>query len=534
VGNLQTIQPVESIRSNKPVKHYQAYRPRPFLREQREDTTILFGGLTWKHERLIQGAMHNLHYKAEPLPNIARADLDAGKELIDVGACCPTIFTTGSLVSFLKDKAAQMGSKQEVADKYVFLTAGACGPCRFGQYHESYAMALDGLGMRDFRMFLLAQDQLDQGPSGGGGLEINLPLSMGLVWGILIADVLGDLEYQTRPYEVRPGQTDEVLKESVEYMYKVFLDRPIKGKKWGVLAWHLTTNYFTKALREVFKKWEAIEVDRLRAKAKVKITGEFWLQTHEGEGNYNIKRWLESEGAEVIPPPVAVWLDYLMHPDVRIPEHRTKPDRKKRIKESLMRNLEKIYVRSYNRFRKALGNIPYELPDQNELRALANPFYHYELSGGEGHMLVGKALYAYHHKKAHMVCELTPYSCMPNTMSVGSMANVLGKYPDLLYAPIEIKGDAEVHALSRCQMILTEAKRRAQSEFEQVMEKLGVSVEDVRRYEAQHPETQRASYRVPHMGYAGTAANYVAHLAATGKIKSRKNAQQVRSAALVH
>ena len=58
-------------------------------------------------------------------------------------------------------------------------------------------------------------------------------------------------------------------------------------------------------------------MDRLRAKAKVKITGEFWLQTHEGEGNYNIKRWLESEGAEVIPPPVAVWLHYLMHPDVR-------------------------------------------------------------------------------------------------------------------------------------------------------------------------------------------------------------------------
>ena len=133
-----------------------------------------------------------------------------------------------------------------------------------------------------------------------------------------------------------------------------------------------------------------------------------------------------------------------------------------------------------------------------------------------------------------MVCELTPYSCMPNTMSVGSMANVLGKYPDLLYAPIEIKGDAEVHALSRCQMILTEAKRRAQGEFEQVMEKLGVTVEDVRQYEAQHPEARRASYRIPHMGYAGTAANYVAHLAATGKIKSRRNTQQVRSAALVH
>jgi predicted nucleotide-binding protein (sugar kinase/HSP70/actin superfamily) len=417
--------------------------------------------------------------------------------------------------------------------KFVYLTAGACGPCRFGQYHESYAMALDGLGLRDFRLFLLAQDELDQGPGNGGGLDINMPMSLGIIWSILCGDMVTDLEYMTRPYEANAGQTDEVLRECVEQMYDIFLHRPDRGKKYGTMAWHLMSNYFTKALRGVRKKWDTIEVDHLRVKAKVKITGEFWLQTHEGDGNYNIKRWLESEGAEVIPPPVAVWLDYLMHPDVRIREHRPKQPRKKLMKESLMRNLEKVYKASYNRFRKALGNIPYELPDQLELRALANPFYHYELSGGEGHMLVGKALYAYHHKKAHMVCELTPYSCMPNTMSVGSMANVLGKYPDLLYAPIEIKGDAEVHALSRCQMILTEAKRRAQSEFENVLAKLGVTVEDVRRCEAEHPEIKRASYRVPHMGYAGTAANYVTHLASTGKIKRRGVVDSAAAAAMV-
>ena len=32
-------------------------------------------------------------------------------------------------------------------------------------------------------------------------------------------------------------------------------------------------------------------------------------------------------------------------------------------------------------------------------------------------------------KKAHMICELSPYSCMPNTMSIGAMAGVIGKYP---------------------------------------------------------------------------------------------------------
>ena len=64
-----------------------------------------------------------------------------------------------------------------------------------------------------------------------------------------------------------------------------------------MLAWHLTyPNYFADALRVVCKKFDAIEVDRLQAKPKIKITGEFWLQTHEGDGNYNIKRWLEQEG----------------------------------------------------------------------------------------------------------------------------------------------------------------------------------------------------------------------------------------------
>jgi hypothetical protein len=62
-------------------------------------------------------------------------------------------------------------------------------------------------------------------------------------------------------------------------------------------------------------------------------------------------------------------------------------------------------------------------------------------------------------------------------------------------------------------MILTEAKRRAHAEFQQVMEKTGLTLESIEKYERKHPEVRRASYRVPHLGYAGTAANYVAHLA---------------------
>jgi hypothetical protein len=93
------------------------------------------------------------------------------------------------------------------------------------------------------------------------------------------------------------------------------------------------------------------------------------------------------------------------------------------------------------------------------------------------------------------------------------MAAVTGKYPDLLYAPLEIKGDAEVHALSRCQMILTEAKRRAQREFDDVLKLNGLTPERARELLDAHPEMKRATYSVPRKGAAGTAARLVLHLA---------------------
>jgi predicted nucleotide-binding protein (sugar kinase/HSP70/actin superfamily) len=504
------------------VAHYKAYRTPAFTRAEREKVTIVYGGLTWKHERLIQGALENLGYRAQPLPDIRRADLETGKELTDVGACCPTTFTTGNLANFVKDRMAAEGKEQTIKN-YVYVTAGSCGPCRFGQYHESYSMALQGLGMDQFRMFLLDQYNLETQGTEGSGMEVTLPLTLGIVWGALIADLLGDLEYMTRPYEVIAGETDRVLKESVEHMYRALRNKPVRESKAGAVAWYLSTGYFKKALREVRRKWDAIEVDRLRVKPRVKITGEFWLQTHEGDGNYNIKRWLEQEGAEVVPPPLMVWPDYNMYSAQHTLEERRDTVSKYAVKHALIRGLRAWLRSTYDGLRQQLNDMPRELPRQEELAALAAPYYKRKLDGGEGHMLVGKALHCLQHKTAHMVCELSPYSCMPNTMSVGAMANVLGRHPDLLYAPIEVKGDADVHALSRCQMILTDAKVRAHAEFEQALIDTGMTIKQLRDIEASYPEVTRATYRLPH-GSAGTAADYVHHLARIAKGRSYASA----------
>ena len=57
-----------------------------------------------------------------------------------------------------------------------------------------------------------------------------MPLSLGIVWAILVGDILTDMEYLTRPYEVTPGQTDKVLQESADYLFEVFQNRPLEDE----------------------------------------------------------------------------------------------------------------------------------------------------------------------------------------------------------------------------------------------------------------------------------------------------------------
>lgn len=502
----------EPVSGNVQAGHYRAYRSKPFTREERSTTTVLFGGLHWRVERVMHAVMENLGYKAQILPPATRADLLTAREIADVGQCCPTSFTTGNLANFLRNEAGRIGA-EEVTRRYVHFTAGACGACRFGQYHHSYELALRNIGLESFRLFLIDQDPVDQDPTHGGGLDFNMPFTLGFYWAIVLTDLIQDMEYQIRPYEVHPGETNRISREAIEYLHEIFCRRPVRGKKWGSLAWHVCTGYFADAMREIRKRFDQIEVDRLRVKPLVKITGEFYLQVSEGEQNYNIHQWLEAEGAEVYPAAISIWLDYLLRLAEQEAEDHIGVTHKARLDLVKTRLTQMMLRRTYSRMRRALGDMPHELIDQYELRRLAAPYFHSRMNGGEGDMLIGKALWVYHHKKAHMVCELSPYSCMPNTMSVGAMAAVIGRYPDLLYAPLEIKGDAEVHALSRCQMVLTEARKRARREYEDVLERTGLSETAVRDMLDTRPDLKRATCRIPHYGVAGTAANLVLHLA---------------------
>ena len=220
-----------------------------------------------------------------------------------------------------------------------------------------------------------------------------MPFSLGVVWAVLCTDALQGLEYKTRPYEVVAGANRSRRAGKRRYLCEVFRNRPHKGKKWGALVWHLTTDYFLAAMREVFRKFEAIEVDRLRVKPVVKITGEFYLQTVEGDPNYNIHRWLEAEGAEVYPAPIVVWLDYWFRFDGQQLEDYVGIDRTARLKLAKIRTCRRYSAGPTTACARARR---YPARDAGPVRAAParRTLLPHQLSGGEGDMLVGKALWA--------------------------------------------------------------------------------------------------------------------------------------------
>ncbi len=539
------VQHKESHAFKKPVE-------RPFTKQQRGHTTLLFGGLTWKHEKLVHAAFEGLGYMAECIPTPDVSAFQAGKEFGNNGQCNPTYFTVGNLVQYLQRLEEQGLTKQEIIDRYVFLTAGACGPCRFGMYEAEYRLALRNSGFDGFRVLLFQQAGGLSQSDCEAGLEMNLDFFLGILNALNCGDVINEVAYMIRPYEVHAGQTDETLDRVMDYMHEVFLRKQpwkIDEKLGGYLGGfkntaeyigkfvnQLKADDFTASLTRARNMFDEVEVDRLRVKPICKITGEFWAQTTEGDGNFNMFQFLEREGAQVIVEPIGTWIMYMIHQVVQkyqdtkglqegavMPplwrfDKRAKIEINHRTKVAKLRLAEAIFKREYHRLLDALGGIGHHLIDQYELQRIGHPFYNSRAGGGEGHLEVAKNIYYSNKDLAHMVLSVKPFGCMPSTQSDGAQAAVVSHYKDMIYLPIETSGEGEVNAHSRVQMALGEAKNKAKREFAETLEKAGLTLDDCRRFVDDHPETRRPMYRVPHTkGVVGAAANFAMHIADRAK-----------------
>ena len=535
-------------------EHFHRPVERAFTAEQRNHVTILFGGFTWKHEDLIRAVFQGCGYRCEKLPVPDVPAFQTGKEFGNNGQCNPTYFTVGNLVQYLQFLEKEGLSRQQILDNYVFFTAGSCGPCRFGMYEAEYRFALKNAGFDGFRVLLFKDSDGIKAESGEPGLKFTIDFGFGMLNAMHLGDVINDIIYQIRPFEVTKGESDRIFREAVDGLCEDLKNRKSFEIEQAAPDWAKPKFKSNKILRNtanVFGKWHenmwgkdylgaleaardklnSIEVDRTKVKPVVKITGEFWAQLTEGDGNFHMFEFLEREGAQVLVEPIATWVAYLMyqakaHAIAKWPVNR--PHRNPKWYEAKKQFANYIGLRKklwgigagqrmwnffYHRTIRQMGGITHHLVPQNELADLANPFYNQFARGGEGHLEVGKNVYYTIHKLCHMVLALKPFGCMPSSQSDGVQSAVINKFKDMIFLPIETSGEGEVNAHSRVQMALGEAKVKAKAEFEQCLKSTGKSLQEIQTYIEDHPELKRPFYHVPHReGVAGTAAQFILHV----------------------
>lgn len=479
--------------------------PRQFLMKDKATTTILFGGLTMAHDFLVEGALSGLGYQVKHMDCPDTESLRFGKEFGNRGQCNPTYFTVGNLIKYLHHLRDVEGkSKEEIVGNYLFITSGSCGPCRFGTYVTEYRKALRDAGFDGFRVLLFQQQNgLKQATGGESALKLDTAFFFGFLKAVFLGDILNAIAYRIRPYEVEEGSTDAVLTECKGYLYDALHQR-----KWLIPT-----------LIKCRKKLQAIKVDRTRVKPKVSIIGEFWAMTTEGDGNYQLQRFLEQEGAEVEVQSLTAWILYLIWEGRYDTLKRMKLrgedagryglEGKNPFLRLRMLDIADNAIRlMFQTYAHAIGLRDYHLPDMNEIAEVSHKHYNNHLRGGEGHMEVGKLILNVVKQKVNMTISVKPFGCMPSSgVSDGVQSLITEKYPDAIFLPIETTGDGAINVYSRIQMMLFKAKQAAQKEFNDALTKQEFTIEQVRSLPAisrfTHP--LRTSRHV----VACTAANVV-------------------------
>jgi predicted nucleotide-binding protein (sugar kinase/HSP70/actin superfamily) len=528
---------------------YPPLRPREsaFAANEQCTVTILFGGLTWKHERLIEGLLAGAGYRCQHLPETDRAAHELGKEFCATGLCNPVYFTVGNLVRFLQQKEKAGLSRDEIVRRFVYFTAACGGPCRFGMYESEFRMALRSAGFDGFRVLSFSQDHGIYASTGHSGLQFSADFGWNTLHAFVLGDLLNGVQHRLRPFEIHAGATDRAVVRAADAIAAHFQTNrgfelqdtlpafllPNRKSRWyrfpnsfGKLWSHLYGNALTTILPSAANELKSVEVDWLRVRPVVKVIGEFWAQMTESDGNFRMLEFLEKEGAEVSIEPISTWLLYLLHQrKARVAYQQrmaaytapwTSPWKAIAARATLwVKRMgfalgARIYLHHFSRLTKLLSLPDQILAPQETLASLAAPYYSTFLRGGEGHLEVGKTLYYTEHRSCHLVLALKPFGCLPSVQSDAVQASLVEKFSEVSFLPIETSADGDIHAYSRVQMALSEARAKALLEFEQALKTVHHSLDEIRVFVADHRELRSPLSSIPrHPGVVSTAANFL-------------------------
>ncbi len=411
--------------------------PPPFTLEMKKTHTIIVPQLSPIHFDLLEEAMRTFGYHIEVLPKADKNAIEEGLKYVHNDVCYPCILTTGQLIQALKS------GNYDLNHVSVIMTQTG-GPCRASNYVGFIRKALKDAGMGHVPVIALSAQGLETQP----GFTLSLPMLRKAMLAVNYGDLLMQVLYRTRPYEM--------IKGSAYALYE----------KWATIAKQNLHNgdkkTFQKNIQGIIHEFDILPLKDIR-KPRVGLVGEI-LVKFSPDANNHIVDIIEAEGGEAVMPGLLQFFLYCTY-NLKFNEQYTK----KQFPTIAGKMLLNWMSRSQNLINQYLKQSKRFLPPVSiqEIAQKAKDVVSLGLQAGEGWLLTAEMIELIESNANNIVC-MQPFACLPNHITGrGALKEIRRLYPQANIVAVDYDpGASESNQLNRIKLMMSVAFKNLAKEQE--------------------------------------------------------------------
>ncbi|MBD3305472.1 CoA activase [candidate division KSB3 bacterium] len=377
------------------------------------------------HSYVFAAGMRGLGIPAEVFGFSDEESVEYGRQYTTGKECYPLTVTTGDMIKKIHEPGFD-------PQKSAFFMPSGTGPCRFGQYNMFQHLVMQELG---YDIPILSPNQDDNFYKELSEVGKN-PSKMGWI-AMVGTDLLYKALFDTRPYEVNPGETNQVYTQSLQRLSDAleFGGNPYKAMEASAAA------------------FRAIKVDKSRKKPTIGIVGEIYVRSHSF-CNESVVEKVEALGGTTWLAPLMEWIYYTNYTRIR---HAKVQKHYWRLLQNTVQN--KIQVCLEHRLAKPFhGIIDYlEETDTEGVLGYADTYVDRSFEG-ETVLSIGKSI-DYYHQGLSGIINAMPFGCMPGTIVTAILKKIREEYDNIPVLSIAYDGTQHSGTDTRLEAFMHQAKQ---------------------------------------------------------------------------
>lgn len=407
-----------------------------FTKEMKKDYTILVPNMLPIHFNIMKNVFTNEGYKLALLDNDGTAVKQLGLKYMHNDICYPALLVAGQFLDALSS------GKYDV-NKTALMIMQTGGGCRASNYIHLLRKALVKAGYSNVPIISFNLSGLEH----NSGFKLTLPIIRRILAGVIYGDLIMLLSNQTRPYEIKKGETDKLIKKWVIDISKQF--RAKKGYSFSQMKANFT---------KVIDSFSSIKLKK-EIKTKVGIVGEIYVK-YARFANNSLEKFLADENCEVMVPGLMGFLMFKV--DARVQDYLIYGGSKLKYfaAKTLLGYLEKIE----KAFMEAVDNSRFtQLSSYADTKPLVNGLIGLGNRMGEGWFLPAEMIELIKHGYENIVCT-QPFGCLPTHIcGKGMIHKIKEMYPDSNIVPVDYDtGATKVNQENRIKLMLSVAREKTE------------------------------------------------------------------------